>query len=118
MYSYFFNSYNESGHGHGSKVAWRYIYISCKLSQLILDWHIKGSTDPLIMFGFFGLYCVMRKLYYVLPPSYVHRYSRSIYNYYSPWYNTISKKSAGNYDDQSLSPVTSLVRVLFLSLIP
>ena len=77
---------------------------------------MAGSTDPLIMFGFFGLYCVMRKLYYVLPPSYVHRYSRSIYNYYSL---AISKKSAGNYDDQSLSPVTSLVRILFLSfLIP
>ena len=55
------------------------------------------------------LYCDMLKLYYVLPPGCI---SGSI----SSRYNTISKGIRN--DDQSLSPVTPLVSLLFKSVIP
>ena len=50
---------------------------------------LAASAKPKlkVMFGYCCLYCVMWKLYYVLPPGYI---SRSI----SSWYNTIFNKSA------------------------
>ena len=75
---------------------------------IIQEWHVKDSTDP----GFYFLYCGMWQFYYVFPPGYI---TRSISSWYM--YNTISKKRVN--DDHSLSPVTPLVSLLFLSfLIP
>ena len=82
---------------------------------LLLIAYIAASAKPKyvmlkVMFGYCCLYCGMRKLYYVLPLGYISRSMSSLYN-------TIFDKIRN--DDQSLSPVTPLVSLLFLSfLIP
>ena len=57
-------------------------------------WHIKGSTGPSCLD--FAVNTVVCGSNYMLPPNYL---SRSI----SSWHNTISKKSAGNWEHWSIT---------------
>ena len=83
------------------------------ISQLIQEWHVKDSTDPLCLFLLFILWHAEVIL---CAPSRLHNYVGRLAPGIIPFPRKVQKI---RNDDQSLSPVTPLVSILFLSfLIP